>query len=69
MGSKKGRTSGRSARPVAASYRDKALSSSSPSSSFSPETVSEGDSSSGSPSRLYWRRRFFSASCSWALRI
>jgi hypothetical protein len=30
MGSKKGRTSGRFARPVAASYRDKASSSSSP---------------------------------------
>jgi hypothetical protein len=52
MGSKKGRTSRRSARQVTTSYRDKA-SSLSPSSSFSPETILEGDSSSESPSRLY----------------
>jgi hypothetical protein len=39
MGSKKGRTSGRSARPVAASYRDKASSSPSLLSSFSRDCL------------------------------
>jgi hypothetical protein len=64
MGSRKGRTSRRCARKVVVSYRD--LASSSSLSSSSPVTVSEGDSSSGSPSRLYWRRCFFNASCSRA---
>jgi hypothetical protein len=66
MGSRKGRTSGRSAREVTVSYHDQALSSSLSSSSL--ETDSEGDSSSGIPSRLCCRRRFFNASCSRALR-
>jgi hypothetical protein len=66
MGSSRGCTLGRCAREVVVSYRGQA--SSSPLSSSSPETVSEGDSSSGSPSRLYWRRRFFNASSSRALR-
>jgi hypothetical protein len=66
MGSSRGCTLGRCAREVAVSYRDPV--SSSPLSSSSPETVSEGDSSSGSPSRLYWRWRFFNASCSRAFR-
>jgi hypothetical protein len=66
MGSSRGRTLGRCAREVAISYRD--LASLLPLSSSSPETVSEGDSSSGSPSRLCWRRRFFNASCSRAFR-
>jgi hypothetical protein len=65
MGSRKGRTSGRSAREVAVSYHDQALSSSL--SSSSPETVSEGDSSSGSPLRLCCRQRFFNTSCSRVL--
>jgi hypothetical protein len=64
MGSRKGHTSGRCARKVAVSYHDPV--SSSLLSSSSPETVSEGDSLSESPSRLYWRRRFFNASCSRA---
>jgi hypothetical protein len=66
MGSIKGRTSGRSAREVVVSYRDQA--SSSPLLSSSPEIISEGDSSSESPSRLCCRQRFFNASCSRALR-
>jgi hypothetical protein len=65
MGSRKGRTSRRSAREVVVSYRDQALSSSL--SLSSPKTVSEGDSSSGSPSRLCCRRHFFNASCSRVL--
>jgi hypothetical protein len=52
MGSSRGRTSGRCARKVTVSYRDPT--SSLPLSSSSPETVSEGDSSSGSPSRVFW---------------
>jgi hypothetical protein len=66
MGSRKRRTSGRSAREVAVSYRDQALSSSL--SSSSPEIVLEGDSSIGSPSRLCCHWRFFNASCSRVLR-
>jgi hypothetical protein len=66
MGSSRGRTSGRCAKEVTVSYRDLALSS--PLSSSSPKTVLEGDSSSGSPLRLCWRRRFFNASCSRAFR-
>jgi hypothetical protein len=65
MGSRKGCTLGRCAREVAVSYCDQT--SSSPLSSSSLETVSEGDSSSRSPSRLYWRWRFFNASCPRAL--
>jgi hypothetical protein len=64
MGFSRGRTSGRCARKVAVSYRDPA--SSSPLSSSSPKTISEGDSSIRRPSRLYWRRRLFNASRSRA---
>jgi hypothetical protein len=66
MGSRKGRTSGRSAREVTVSYRDQASSSSLSLSSL--ETVLEGDSSSRSPSILYCRWCFFYASCSRVLR-
>jgi hypothetical protein len=64
MGSSRGRTSRRCARKVTVSYRD--LASSLPLSSSSLETISEGDSSIGRPSRLYWRRRLFNASRSRA---
>jgi hypothetical protein len=64
MGSSRGRTSGRCTRKVTVSYRDPG--SSSPLSSSSPKTVSEGDSSIRRPSRLYWWRRLFNASRSRA---
>jgi hypothetical protein len=66
MGSSRGRMLGRRAIEVAVLYCDPV--SLSPLSSSSPETVSEGDSSSGSPLRLYWQQRFFNASCSRAFR-
>jgi hypothetical protein len=51
---------GRCTRKVVVSYRDPA--SLSPLSLSSTETISEGDSSIGSPSRLFWWWHFFNAS-------
>jgi hypothetical protein len=69
MGSSRGQMSGRSPSPVAVSYHDRASSSSPLLSSSSPKIVSEGDGARGTPSMVCWRRSFFNASASLALRI